>query len=82
MPDTTLTCGALQAGRLRCLQQLNLKHTRLGDEACLSLCEAIEAGHCDHIRAMHLGGGKYTRDGMEVVNDVIKEYEKELRVYF
>ena len=67
------------------MEMMHLNDNAIGDEGCLALSEAIEAGHIDHVRLWQMGGNReMTRDGFEVVTDVLKEYEKQrvINVYF
>ena len=75
-------CEACAAGGLPQLERLNLCSTRIGDEGCLVLANAIEAGQLDQVRHIQMQQIAAGRDGFEVVDDVIKEYEEKLRVVF
>ena len=79
----TALCEALKEGKLQSLGCLHLPTNKVDDEGCLALTEAIEAGHLDHMRAIYLGAGNpVTRDGMEVLYDIVREHEKRLKIYF
>ena len=75
-------CEAFAAGGLPRAETLHFNNNKIGDEGCLALADAIEAGHLDGVRLIQMCGNKQSRDGFEVVMDVIKEYEKTLKVYF
>uniref|UniRef100_A0A7S2GB07 Uncharacterized protein n=1 Tax=Haptolina brevifila TaxID=156173 RepID=A0A7S2GB07_9EUKA len=71
-------CDTFAAGRFPKVQAMHIRAAQIGDEGCLALADSIELGHFDHVRHVQLGGNVQTRDGFEVVMDVIKEYEKKI----
>ena len=77
-----MMCKASASGNLSQLQSMNLDQTHIGDEGCLVLANSIEAGEWDHMRTINMMGIKASRDGFEVVTDVIKEYEKSLKCFY
>ena len=62
--------------------QMNLNGCSVGDEGLLCLANAIEDGSFDHVRALSMNMIPATRNGREIVDDVLKEYRKNLHVYF
>jgi Ran GTPase-activating protein (RanGAP) involved in mRNA processing and transport len=75
-------CAAFKCGKLSKLNHLNLHGTNVGDEGLLVLANHIEEGCLDHVRVIYMGRIAATRDGFEVVTDVLKEYEKKTQVFF
>lgn len=75
-------CEGLASGQLPKLDLVNLCETKVGDEGLLCLANHIEEGHLDTVRIISLSQIMASRDGFEVVNDVIKEYDKKIRVDF
>lgn len=73
-------CDTLGAGGLPRLSNAHFRQCEIGDEGCLALADAIEAGHLDHVRQVQMALNTQTRDGFEVVTDVIKEYDKQRKL--
>lgn len=70
-------CKACEAGYLPKCRNINIGECEITDEGCLILADAIEAGHLTGIRSIQLHRNRVGRDGMEVVQGVIKEYDLE-----
>ena len=79
----TALCEACEGGNMPALGLLMLSGCSIGDEGCLALANAIEDGHLDQVRTIYLQQTLATKDGFEVIDNVIKEYEKKQPcVYF
>jgi Ran GTPase-activating protein (RanGAP) involved in mRNA processing and transport len=77
-------CLAKASGKCKKLRSAFIGENRIGDEGALCLANAIEAGHFDDVNQINLAPSPYvTRDGREVIADVIKEFDKKpLQVIF
>ena len=76
-------CECAEKKMLPKLHYMNLCETKVADEGCLALSIAIEEGHFNHVRQFYMHQCAASRDGLEVLTGVLKEYDhKYLQVLF
>jgi len=76
--------NAVEGAGFPSLQCLHFNDNKIGDEGCLALADGIENGHMAKARLFQMGGNVQTRDGFEVVTEVLEEYElrRKISVHF
>ena len=75
-------CAAMEANAMPIIEHLDMNGCPIGDEGLLKLADCIEDKVFDHVRYMEMHWLACTKDGWEVVNDVVEEYKKKVNVRF
>lgn len=75
-------CDAFRSGNLPKFFLFYMNGNKVEDEGLLAFANAIEEGHFDHVRTWYMMQTPSSRDGFEVVNEVVKEYDKKISIFF